>query len=227
MTKTVALLDPDSLTEDLSVNDLATRCREESAKSQQHRAPRYCFELFRRAIVGGDEAAWAAVYVQYRSLVRHWLSDVADVENLVQETFARLSQAVTAERFTSGEFPTLGRVLAFVRRIAINLRINEGRQAERERRVLNDWLDQEKVATASDHVEQVIRQELADHVRGLLKDEQERLVFRLTYEFDLPPREIARRYPRHFEDVDEVYRIKERLMKRLKRDPRLRWYLDT
>lgn len=182
--------------------------------------------MFRRAIVGGDEAAWAAVYVQYHSLVRHWLSDVADVENLVQETFARLSQAVTAERFTSGEFPTLGGLLAFARRTAINLRINEERRVERERHTLDDWFDQEKAIATSDHLEQVIRQELADHVQGLLKDEQERLVFRLTYEFDLPPREIARRYPRHFKDVDEVYRVKERLKKRLKRDPWLRQYLD-
>ena len=223
----MALLDPDSLTEGLSVNDLATRCQEESAKSPHHRDPRYCFELFRRAIVDGDEAAWAAVYVQYHPLVRHWLSDVADIENLVQETFARFSQAVTAERFASGEFPTLGRLLAFVRSIAKNLRINEGRRVERERHAMDDWLNQEKVATASDHAEQIIRQELADYVQGLLQDEQEQLVLHLTYEFDLRPREIAHRYPRHFENADEVYRVKERLKKRLKRDPRLRRYLDT
>ena len=143
-TRTMTLLNPDSLTEGLNVSDLATRCREESAKFPQHRAPRYCFELFRRAIVSGEEAAWAAIYVQHHLLVRRWLSDAADVENLVQETFVRFSQAATAERFSSDEFPNLGKLLAFVRRIAINLRINEERRAVRERRALDDWLDQEK-----------------------------------------------------------------------------------
>jgi len=220
------LFDPNSRTEDLSVNELAQRCREESAKSPQHRDTRYCFELFRRAIVGGDEAAWAAVRAQYQHLVQNWLGNVADVEDLVQETFARFIQMVTAERFTAGQFPALGSLLAFMKRTAINLRINEGRRAEHERRAIGAWLDQEQATTISNHLEQVTRQELAKYVRGLIKDEQERLVLRLTYEFDLPPREIVRRYPRHFKDEDEVYQVKERLKKRLQRDPRLRQYLD-
>jgi hypothetical protein len=51
-------------------------------------------------------------------------------------------------------------------------------------------------------------------------------VLRLTYEFDLRPREIAHRYPRHFKNADEVHQVKERLKKRLERDPLLRQYLD-
>jgi DNA-directed RNA polymerase specialized sigma24 family protein len=220
------LLDHNSHTEDLSVNELANRCRKESAKSPQHRDTRYCFELFRRAIVGGDEAAWAAIHVQYHPLVRHWLGDVADIENLVQETFARFIQAVTAERFTAGEFPVLGSLLAFMKRTAINLRINEERRAKLERHALGDWFEQDQARMTSDYLGRVIRQELADYVRDHLKDEQERLVLRLTYEFDLRPREIAHRYPRHFKNADEVHQVKERLKKRLERDPLLRQYLD-
>jgi len=216
-----------SRVEGLSVDELATRCREELAKSPQQRDLRYCFELFRRAIVRQDQTAWAAVYAQYHPLVRHWLGDVADVEALVQETFARFSQAVTAERLATGECPTLEKLLAFMRRIAINLRINEERRIERERRALDAWFQQDQTAAASNDLERAVRQELADYVRSLLKDEKEWLVLRLTYEFDLPPREIVRRYPQHFKNVDEVHRIKERLKKRLERDPRLRGYLDT
>jgi hypothetical protein len=75
----MTLLDSDSLTKGLNVNDLATRCREESAKSPQHRDPRYCFELFRRAIVWGDTVAWEVVatlvevlYLPAASLLGRW-----------------------------------------------------------------------------------------------------------------------------------------------------------
>jgi len=210
----------------LGVDELAARCRQESAKSAQHRDPRPCFELFRHAIVNGSQAAWAAIYIQYHRLVRHWLADVEDADSLVQETFTRFSQAVTAARFTAGEFPTLEKLLAFMRRVAINLRINEARRAARERRASDLLFPQEQGSGSSDHLGRTIRQELADYVRGLLKDEQERLVLDLTYEFELPPREIARRYPQHFKDVVEVHQVKERLKKRLRRDPRLRQYLE-
>jgi RNA polymerase sigma factor (sigma-70 family) len=216
--------DPDLTVADRSVADLAARCREESARGPERRDPRYCLELFRRALVAQDPAAWTAVYAQYHALVRYWLGRVADPEDLIQETFTRFNRAATAERLAQGHFPTLGNLLAFLRRIAINLRINQARQDERKRRAEQAW-SEIHTGTASEDWEQVERRQLADYILGLLQDE-ERLVLRLTYEFDLPPREIAKRYPQHFQDVDEVNRIKERIKKRLRNDPRVRRYLS-
>ena len=145
--------------------------------------------------------------------------------------------AATAERFTAGEFPTLGSVLAFLRTTAVNLLINEKRRIERERRVLgtpweprhNDSDAEEPEPAGSfspDYLAGVARQELADHVRSLVPDETEWLALRLSYEYELPPREIARRHPQRFHDAAEVSRIKERVKKRLQNDPRLRRYLE-
>jgi len=219
----MALRPRDFLTKGLDVNKLATHCRENSSEL---RHPGHGFELFRRAIVGGDEEAWAAIYTQYHALVRVWLMGVADNDDLVQETFTRFSQAVTVERFTAGEFPTLEKLLAYMRQTAINLRHNENRRTERERRALDAWLEQHPIAVSSQNPVDDIRHELAEYVRNLVEDDQEQLVLRLTFEFELPPREIVHRYPQAFRDVDEVYRVKERLKKRLQRDPRLRGYLD-
>ncbi len=47
-------------------------------------------------------------------------------------------------------------------------------------------------------------------------------VFTLTFEFDLSPQEIAARHPERFPTTEDVYRIKERFLRRLRRDPRLR-----
>jgi hypothetical protein len=77
-----------------------------------------------------------------------------------------------------------------------------------------------------DYLADVARQELADHVRRLVPDETEWLALRLSYEYELPPREIAHRHPQRFRDAAEVSRIKERVKKRLQNDPRLRQYLE-
>jgi RNA polymerase sigma factor (sigma-70 family) len=222
---------------DLTVAQVAAHCRDASAQPAERRDLRYCLELFRRAIVGRDAAAWSALHAQYQALVRRWLGRGADSEDLVQETFLRFHRAATAERFTAGEFPTLGSVLAFLRTTAVNLLINEKRRIERERRVLgtpweprhNDSDAEEPEPAGSfspDYLAGVARQELADHVRSLVPDETEWLALRLSYEYELPPREIARRHPQRFHDAAEVSRIKERVKKRLQNDPRLRRYLE-
>jgi DNA-directed RNA polymerase specialized sigma subunit len=133
---------------------------------------------------------------------------------------------VTAERFAAGEFPTLAGLLAFLRTVAINQRNNATRRIVRERRALDRWVQQEQLTGQADRSEQSVRRELADYVLSLVHDERERLVLHLTYEFDLPPREIVKRHPQYFENTAEVNRIKERLKKRLRSDLRLRRYLD-
>jgi RNA polymerase sigma factor (sigma-70 family) len=215
---------------------LAARCRQESAAAER-RDLRHCLELFRRAIVGQEDAAWTAVYAQYQALVRHWLGRRPDTDDLLQETFWRFQRGVTAERFAAGQFPTLGSLLAFLRTTAVNLLINERRRQERERRALGTRLEPRRGApdapdhdaaasVTPDYLAEVARAELAALIRSLVPDETEWLALRLSYEYDLPPREIARRHPGRFQDAAEVSRIKERLKKRLQNDPRLRRYLE-
>ena len=48
-------------------------------------------------------------------------------------------------------------------------------------------------------------------------DEAELLVYRLTYEEDLKPRQIVAQHPEHFPAVQDVYRIKLRLYRRVQR----------
>ena len=58
-----------------------------------------------------------------------------------------------------------------------------------------------------------VRHWLAEQCR----DEAETLVYRLTYEENLRPRQIVARHPEHFPAVKDVYRIKQRLYRRIQR----------
>ena len=58
-----------------------------------------------------------------------------------------------------------------------------------------------------------VRHWLAEHCHN----EAELLVYHLTYEEELRPRQIAAQHPEHFPAVQDVYRIKQRLFRRLQR----------
>ena len=59
----------------LALASVAQRCARETELFFQRRRynPRYCFELFRRAIVERSQGAWELAYAQYRPLVAGWV----------------------------------------------------------------------------------------------------------------------------------------------------------
>lgn len=207
---------------DLNVSHLAERCRQEAERSRQNlpHDPRYCFELFRRAIAGGSQAAWEAIYAQYQDLIRHWVGNPHDAEDLIQETLTRFSTAITPDQLA--DFPSLGALLQFLKVTAKNLVIDRQRRAERERRGLDAWLAELEHRVLPDQNAQLEYEALMAEIRSRLQDPDEELVFTLTFEFDLSPQEIAARQPERFPTAEDVYRIKERFLRRLRRDPRLR-----
>jgi hypothetical protein len=68
--------------------------------------------------------------------------------------------------------------------------------------------------------------DLKQLVLSRLKDEREETVFEATYRRGLPPREIQAERPDLFPDTRAVHRVKENLLKRLRRDPQLRAWWD-
>jgi hypothetical protein len=70
-----------------------------------------------------------------------------------------------------------------------------------------------------------VRQELFEHIEQRLKDEQERLVIRLSFKVGLVPRHIAQECPDTFADAADVRRVKERVVRRLSNDLQLQaWW---
>jgi DNA-directed RNA polymerase specialized sigma24 family protein len=210
----------------LSVAQLARRCAEEMARYQR-REPhdsRYCYELFRCALVQRDEGAWAAIYGQYRRLVNHWLGHVpGDLEALANQAFARFWSALPPHRF--GDFPSLEAILAYLKRCAQGIAIDARRREERRQAREAAFLQMRQVAAEREAssftarvLDGIVSEQLYEYVTGRLDGTQESVVFRASFEWGLGPAEIAERWADVFSCAREVSRVKERILRRLRRD---------
>jgi DNA-directed RNA polymerase specialized sigma subunit len=66
--------------------------------------------------------------------------------------------------------------------------------------------------------ENVEAEEIWESLLSSLKDEREVIVFECAYVFDMTAKQILTQNPQHFSEVKEVYRVKENMLRRLKRN---------
>jgi DNA-directed RNA polymerase specialized sigma24 family protein len=207
----------------MDVHELAARCSQETAQSRQRQLAddRYCFELFRRAIVLREDVAWNALMAQYGRLVRSWL-DVRgpDAEALVNDTFARFWQQISPDRFQHG-FHHLGGVLGYLRKCARSAAIARWRQEKQQEKLAMLLRDRHKGSSERDPLLDFNAPELVAYVKARL-DEREWRVIELSIIYGLKPRQIHAQHPDEFTSPHEVSHIKERGLERLRRDPYLR-----
>ena len=212
---------------DLSISDLSRICgRHMSHAAADVHAAGHCYELFRRAVVERDDTAWQAVVSIYRRLVLYWLGPHAD-EDTLQEVFLRFwqSQRHRNSPFTT-RFPNIGAVMGYLKQCAITVRIEAKRAQEREQRlrerVCQATVLETIVVIEEDEYLRDDRPDIREAVLSRVQGEKERVVFEETYRRGLTPREIQARRPDLFPTREAVYRVKENLLKRLRRDEELR-----
>ena len=214
----------------LTVLELAERCQVESERYRQTRQSdeTVCFELFRRALVEHDEAAWRAIYTQYENLVTSWVRAYAsslpdkEPEDFVNEAFARMWQyGVKPE--TAEQLDGLGKCLAYLKKCAWSSIEDHRRWQDRDAlpkaEVLDDWLKADGSARSPE--DQVERDEfLAELRRALdetLQNNEERLVAEESWVYAQTPRQIQADYPETFATVQEVSQVKRNILRRLQR----------
>ncbi|MBN1811361.1 MAG: sigma-70 family RNA polymerase sigma factor [Anaerolineae bacterium] len=210
----------------LSVAQLTQRCAEEMARYQRRERhdPRCCYELFRRALVQRDDEAWTAIYGQYHRLVNHWLGHVpSDVDALVNQVFVRFWSALSPDRFS--DFPSLDAILAYLKRcaqgVAFDARRREERRWAREAalfQVQQVTAAGEMISSTTLALDEIISEQLYEYVMERLNGTQESIAFRASFEWGLGPAEIAERWADVFSCAREVSRVKERILRRLRRD---------
>ena len=217
----------------LTIAGLAQHCAHETDLFFQRQSydPRFCYELFRRAIADRNEQAWECIYIQYHALVTGWvhkhLMFAATGEEpayFVNRAFEKLWASLPAERF--GRFPDLKAVLRYLQMCVHSVIIDYVRTTDRAEQEKD--VDSQTVAgpDTQDHVlDHVQRQEFWRWLNAHLHDEKERIVVHGSFVLNLKPRDLYDQYPHLFSDVDEVYRVKQNVMVRLRRDPELEQFL--
>lgn len=213
--------------------EVIKNCRDEATLNRvQERG--YCFELFRRALDQRDEVAWEAIQTQYLSLIQHWIQ-LAATTSLTSQQEADLTQEVlkkfwgtltTAPQVIEQKFEHIGSVLKYLRQCSMRSVYTLQRQQQKERRLqekLQYFHEVEVVtfATLEDDEAQQAHQRHLQRMKELLADKVqdpvEQRLLHLYFERGLKPAEISASYPQDFPKTRDVYRIKERVLKRLRR----------
>jgi hypothetical protein len=212
---------------------VAQLCRQESLHYLQRTThdPRFCFELFRRAILQRNEHAWATLFIQYTQetpLAPHWvehhplfLASGEDTDYFVNRAFEKMWAALRPEKFD--RFPDLASLLRYLKLCVNSVITDHMRRIEHE---AIPWEDLER--PIDDHVmtDSLPRQEFWRMIDSRLRDTQERTAIFCRFDAGMKPAEIQTQYPDLFADVKDVYRVLQNVLNRLRHDPSLRAYLE-
>lgn len=222
---------------ELPLVELARRCREETLRFLRgdERDDSFCFEIFQRAVVGREDAAWEAIVVQYRGIVLAYVSQHTATALLretddywVNRAFQRFWTAVGADRFDS--FPDLAALLKYLKMCVHSVVMDEIRARKATSASSLDEVP-ETTPGATDSEGNVLGKLSAEQlwaaIGRVLQDEAEQRVVYLSFARDLKPSEIFERHPTLFAGVSDVYRVKRNVIERLRRSPEIRAYLPT
>lgn len=183
----------------------------------------YCYELFRRAVHGNEEA-WQILFEEYSPTIRRSIAsfakDEAEFEELVQVTWIRVARYVTAE--TWSQFPNLAHILSYIAKCAKSSGNDLARRRHRyEGQIVESPVESvdsshpgsEAVVLAKEESEQLWQKVLAH-----CKDQEDILLAEASWMHGLSPREIFALYPQRFPGLRDVYKRKRNLLDRLRRD---------
>ena len=220
--------------ENLPLTQVAARCSDETRQflkgEPSNGCP--CLELFRRAVVGRDEGAWAMLYQQYAPLVLTWVyqrqsaaPQLVDesAASLVNAAFAKFALAVTPAKM--GQFTRIEAVLAYLK-LCVRSVVADALRVQQTHPPAEELTVEQHDRAGADPAEGVLAQ-LAAHslwqlISTELHDEGERILLYCSLLLHMKPTEITVQYPHLFPSVEDVYRVKRNVLERLRRNSRLR-----
>lgn len=218
----------------LALSGVAQQCAQQTDRFFQRLQydPRYCFELFRRALLERNQQAYALLYQQYQALVAGWVERHPsfpaldeEVQYFVNRAFEKMWRALTPSKFE--RFPDLKSLLSYLKLCAGSAVMDHARTGRLD--MIDDEPGDLQIADTGAEVDpeqhtvgRVQQEEFWRLILTRLADERERLVVYGSFVLALKPRELSAKYPQVFADVNEIYRIKQNVLERLRRDAELR-----
>jgi hypothetical protein len=217
-----------------TIAGLAHRCRQETDLffRRLENDERYCFELFRRAIETKNEQAWNLILQQYSRQVaswvrRHELYSATDesVDYFVNKAFFNFWRAFSRDANKLQRFNSLKALLKYLQLCAhttlkeyVERRMSPGL-------TVNSRYFEWKADDTANPAKKVEGRAQADyvwqHVLERVSNEQERIIAEAYLIYDMKPREIFRSHTGAFDSVNQVRRVKDNLLARLRRDKQL------
>ena len=224
----------------MHLNFLRNRCAEESDRffRRQEHDPRFCFEIFRRAIQNRDEKAWECIYHQYQSLVASWVKRHSlfqaldeDCDYFASWAFEKMWAVLTPEKFTS--FPDLKSILRYLQ-MCVHSVLTDAMRAQQQAGLYEVDLEgrEDREDSHQDSPEeQVFQRSMAEDLLATLYEKcsnaKERRIVYASFVLGMKPGDIFEVYGEEFQNTQEVYRVKENLLARLKRDREFIQYLTS
>lgn len=231
---------------------LITRCKEQTERYSRYEPndPSACFEMWRRAIVERDNAAWDAVFEQYSRFVRNWLQQIIartpalrfEEEILLNSVFINFFRAVTPTKFNS--FNSVAAIMSYLKMCCATAVADAKRDFQG--RMFNVSLDMAMDAAASSgetlspvdmiadnfDLEQfaVVQAARADFWRRLkerVSDETNQRLIYMRYVDGMKPREIVQAFPDIFPTDKEVYRRLKNIVWLLSNTPDFEKWLES
>jgi DNA-directed RNA polymerase specialized sigma24 family protein len=221
---------------EMELTALARRCAIEGERFHRNQPhdPRFAYELFRRALVECDQAAWEHLYVQYRVLVDHWVrssgafaSSGESSEFFVTAAYARFWRAISPERF--GSFPTLATLLHYLQQCAACAVIDSARAQAWCEMLPQELASQDRAPQPSPEeqaIQRISRAEFWRYLNTKLHDEAERVVVLHSFVSGMKPSDIFKYRQDLFRSVNDVYVVKRNVLTRLSHDNGLRRILE-
>jgi len=208
--------------------DLANRCRNETDNflHQRHYDPQYCYELFVRAFRHGDNAAFDQLLKVYHGLVIHWAKRhslftavQAKRDDITHYAFIKMWRSTRGERFT---FDSLPAILGYLRD-CINAALYE---------MYRDFV----AASKEQVVEKPIATELLlegapdfellwQHICIIIPERDLQNLVWYSFVHGYKPEALQAEFPADYPGKEAIRVLKQKAMRRLRKDPMLRqWF---
>jgi len=191
--------------------------------------------LFMLAAAQHNQEAWSCLYQQYEPLVLTWVKQHPGADpllrhdgsgrSLVNAVFAKFFLALTPVKVEN--FNSLAAILKYLKLCAHSVITDEVRAWQRHARqyeeqlAVIEWSEPATADPADDVLAIISASRLWQVIQQELNGEEERIAMYLTYILEMKPGEIREKHHHLFPSVEDVYRVKQNVLGRLRRNRQL------